>query len=56
MMRRGEKSYPYQDSKTNPSAVQPIASRYTDCAIPEESNCSIISVPFTAKISVQIPI
>jgi hypothetical protein len=28
------KSYPYRDSNSDPSAVQPVASRYTDCAIP----------------------
>jgi hypothetical protein len=25
---------PYQDSNSNPSVVQPVVSRYTDCAIP----------------------
>jgi hypothetical protein len=25
---------PYRDSNSCPSAIQPIASRYTDCAIP----------------------
>jgi hypothetical protein len=29
---RGEESYPYRDSKFDPSAVQPVASRHTDCA------------------------
>jgi hypothetical protein len=28
------KSYPYWESNSDPSAVQPIASSYTDCAIP----------------------
>jgi hypothetical protein len=32
-MERGE-SCPYWDSNTNPSALQPVASRYTDWAIP----------------------
>jgi hypothetical protein len=32
--RRGEKSFPYRDSNFDLSAVQPVASRYTDCAIP----------------------
>jgi hypothetical protein len=27
------KSYPYQDSSSDPSAVQPVTSRYTDYAI-----------------------
>jgi hypothetical protein len=31
--RRGENSWPYRDSKSDPSIVQPIASRYTDYAI-----------------------
>jgi hypothetical protein len=31
---RGEKYCPYRDSNSYPSAVQPVASRYTDCAIP----------------------
>jgi hypothetical protein len=31
---RIEKSYPYGDSNYDPSAVQPVVSRYTDCAIP----------------------
>jgi hypothetical protein len=31
---KGEKSCPYRDSNADPSAVQPIASRYIDYAIP----------------------
>jgi hypothetical protein len=31
--RRGENSWPYRDSNSDLSVVQPIASRYTDCAI-----------------------
>jgi hypothetical protein len=31
---RRENSCPYRDSNPDPSAVQPEASRYTDCAIP----------------------
>jgi hypothetical protein len=30
----GEKSFPYRDSNSDPSIVQPVASRCTDCAIP----------------------
>jgi hypothetical protein len=30
---RGEKSYPYRDSNSDPSAVQLLGSGYTDCAI-----------------------
>jgi hypothetical protein len=33
-MWRKEKSCPYRDSKSDTSAVQPVASRYTDCTIP----------------------
>jgi hypothetical protein len=33
-MWRGEKSWPYRDSNSDPSAIQPVVSRYTDCAIP----------------------
>jgi hypothetical protein len=29
-----KKSCSYQDSNSDPSAVQPVASRYADCAIP----------------------
>jgi hypothetical protein len=32
--RRGEKSCPYRDSNFDPSAVQPVASPYTDFPIP----------------------
>jgi hypothetical protein len=31
---RRENSWPYQDSNSDPSVVQPVASRYTDCSIP----------------------
>jgi hypothetical protein len=34
--RTGQKSRPYQDSNSDPAAVQPLASRYTDCAIARE--------------------
>jgi hypothetical protein len=30
----GNKSCPYRDSNSDPSVVQPVARRYTDCAIP----------------------
>jgi hypothetical protein len=33
MTWRGEKSCPYQGSTFNPSAIQPVASHYTNCAI-----------------------
>jgi hypothetical protein len=31
---RRENSWPYRDSNSDPSVVQPVASLYTDCAIP----------------------
>jgi hypothetical protein len=34
MARRRENSWPYRDSNSDPSVVQPVASRYTDYAIP----------------------
>jgi hypothetical protein len=33
-IRGGEKFCPYRDSNSDLSAVQPVASRYTDCSIP----------------------
>jgi hypothetical protein len=38
-MWKGEKSCPYQDWNSDPSAVQPVASCYTDCAIPAPTRC-----------------
>jgi hypothetical protein len=35
---RVEKSYPYGDSNCDPSDVQLLASRYTDCAVLIELN------------------
>jgi hypothetical protein len=32
MIWRSENSWPYQDSNSDPSVVEPVASRYTDCA------------------------
>jgi hypothetical protein len=32
--RRGENSWPYRDSNSDPSEVQSVASRYTDYSIP----------------------
>jgi hypothetical protein len=36
-----EKYCPYPDSNSEPSAFQPVASRYTDCAIPTLESCLI---------------
>jgi hypothetical protein len=33
-----EKSWSYRDSNSDPSVVHPVASRYTDCAIPALSS------------------
>jgi hypothetical protein len=41
MACRGENSWPYQDSNSDYLAVQPVASRYTDCAIPAPTTLSI---------------
>jgi hypothetical protein len=37
---KGENSSPYLDSNSDPWAVQPVASRYTDSAIPAPTNSS----------------
>lgn len=42
---RGEKSYPYWDSNCDPSAIQPVACRYTGYAIPPQAaahNCEAL--------------
>jgi hypothetical protein len=60
---RGEKLCPYRDSSSDPSAIQPVASRYTDCAIPDpggeiatllnplklSGNYSSVEVPLTLQ-------
>jgi hypothetical protein len=33
-VKRRKKSCPYRNSNSDHSAVQPLASRYTDCVIP----------------------
>jgi hypothetical protein len=38
MIWRRENSWPYRDWNSDPSVVQPVASRYTDCAIPAPLN------------------
>jgi hypothetical protein len=35
---RRENSWPYWDSNSDPSVVQPVANRYTDCAILDPKN------------------
>jgi hypothetical protein len=37
-LRRKRKSYPYKDSNSESYAVHPVASRYTDCAIPAQTS------------------
>jgi hypothetical protein len=39
--RSGENSWPYRDSNSNLSVFQPVASRYTDWAIPARTRSSI---------------
>jgi hypothetical protein len=36
--RRGGNSWPYRDSNSDPSVVQPVASRYTNYAIPTQDS------------------
>jgi hypothetical protein len=38
----GRKSCPYRDSNSNSSAFLPVASRYTDCAIPAPPNIDVV--------------
>jgi hypothetical protein len=40
MIWRTENSWPYRDSNSDPSIVQPVASRYTDYAIPNSEYVS----------------
>jgi hypothetical protein len=40
-MRKGEKSYLYRDSNSDPLAVHAVASRYTDCTILASSRMEI---------------
>jgi hypothetical protein len=41
---KGENSWPYRDSNFDPSVVQPVASRYTDCIIAAPSENNIVSI------------
>jgi hypothetical protein len=42
MTWRRENSWPYRDSKSDPSVVQPVASRYTDWAIPAPTHLHLV--------------
>jgi hypothetical protein len=43
---RTENSWPYRDSNSDPSVVEPVASCYTDCAIPALNKTDfILNVP-----------
>jgi hypothetical protein len=46
---RRENSWPYRVSKPDPSVVQPVASRCTDCAIPAPLQLSILTICYRSK-------
>jgi hypothetical protein len=50
MTQRGEKSCPYQEWNSDPSVIQPIASHYTDCAIPAPSRSRYLTESETARL------
>jgi hypothetical protein len=51
-MWRGEKSFPYWDSNSDPSATQPIACCYTYCAIPVPSGDGETWKMYTFEIAI----
>jgi hypothetical protein len=53
---RGEKSCPYRDSNSDPSTVQPVANRYTDCAIAAPNlHCALfIIITHTAQALINV--
>jgi hypothetical protein len=44
---RRENSWPYRDSNSDLSAVQPVASRYTDCTIPAPLSCLLAMLNYS---------
>jgi hypothetical protein len=50
MTSRGEKSCPYQDSTSDPSVIQPVASHYTDCPIRAPSRSRYLTESETARL------
>jgi hypothetical protein len=44
-----KKFWPYQDSNSDPSVVQPVGSRYTDCATPAQASLSIFNILSSAE-------
>jgi hypothetical protein len=49
----GESSCPYQDSNSNLFSLHPVASRCTDCAIPEPIIVLFVQVVFLEKSSIR---
>jgi hypothetical protein len=49
---RRENSWPYRKSNSDPSVVQPVASRYTDWAIPVPKFCDICSSKWKTEVRI----
>jgi hypothetical protein len=47
--RRGEKSSPYRDSNSDPSAIQPVASRYINYTIPAPYIYTVLESSFISS-------
>jgi hypothetical protein len=53
--QRGENSWPYRDSNSDLSVVQPVASRYTVYAIPAPTLCPYMEIKLST-FSEQVPV